>query len=686
LADDRYDRVLVFNPGDLPDRALRLDLEVLHGARQGLRMGLRPLPDAGGPPRVPTYVREHVSEGRAAIIEAGRKVTAESVVVHNWSDGDGILATLADLTTDKVDVLLYGSRGSLPDLDALAFSGKSVRVLDVMGSGLPGEGSVTASYAGLFSPGQPYLDALPRPALAGVAWLTPPLAEAMKRAPDLLAEARIDLLDLSATPYRRFTLASGGFMDLGYGDLAIERLTRRLDTILCYPPDGELAPYDALIRSALSAGVQVVLPPWMEPHYAAGPCYCPPSHIVERLGHPPFVTRTSAGPPMSTGVGLGGAPPRQASATRFGRAPGRRRRPKRKSVIFLPAKGGLGHLVRCLAIARRLGPGIPVVVASQVPALRAIEDLGFQAEFLPTAPGLGPAPPEWDDWLRDDLDRLIETHNAGAVIYDGNHLAPSLVQAVGPRHGCRLGWVRRGMWGRTTSRFLGNARWCDAILEPGEIAGARDTGITANRRSETIPTSPVRLLDPPDLLSRDDARAALGLDAARDAALIQLGSGLHRDLAALLDRIIGILRRFPDLQVCIAEYKPSGGAARRWPHVTYVNQFPLALYYKAFDFSIAAAGYNTFVDVISFGLPTIFLPNQHPSMDDQSGRAKFAQDHAAGFELAERDLPELEDVVTLILNERARAFLRNNCLRLASGNGAPAAAQVVERLLHAEVA
>nr|WP_246849224.1 glycosyltransferase [Rubellimicrobium arenae] len=147
---------------------------------------------------------------------------------------------------------------------------------------------------------------------------------------------------------------------------------------------------------------------------------------------------------------------------------------------------------------------------------------------------------------------------------------------------------------------------------------------------------------------------------------------------------MAVLGRFPGLRICIAEGDPLAAAARRWPDATYVNGFPLAQYYNAFDFSIAAAGYNTFVDVISFGLPTIFVPNRHPSLDDQSGRARFAQDHAAAFDLSEQDLPDLEEIVKLILNQRARAYLRANCLKLAPANGAPDAARIVERLLLAE--
>ncbi len=78
------------------------------------------------------------------------------------------------------------------------------------------------------------------------------------------------------------------------------------------------------------------------------------------------------------------------------------------------------------------------------------------------------------------------------------------------------------------------------------------------------------------------------------------------------------------------------GLPANWPNVRVLRGgFPLSAYFNAFDFSIAAAGYNAYHEVISFGLPTVFLPNRAPSMDDQATRAEFAQDHGAGFVLDE---------------------------------------------------
>jgi UDP-N-acetylglucosamine:LPS N-acetylglucosamine transferase len=77
----------------------------------------------------------------------------------------------------------------------------------------------------------------------------------------------------------------------------------------------------------------------------------------------------------------------------------------------------------------------------------------------------------------------------------------------------------------------------------------------------------------------------------------------------------------------------------RWPGHAAAAGFPISRAIAAFDFSVSAAGYNTFHEVIAQGLPTIFVPNRHPSMDDQGARAEFAQDHGAGSTSRKKKCP-----------------------------------------------
>ena len=69
--------------------------------------------------------------------------------------------------------------------------------------------------------------------------------------------------------------------------------------------------------------------------------------------------------------------------------------------------------------------------------------------------------------------------------------------------------------------------------------------------------------------------------------------------------------------------------------VHLVRDYPNALYLKAFDASVQAGGYNSFHEVRSVGLPTLFLPNMNTGMDDQLARCKVAEVEGWGRVLAE---------------------------------------------------
>jgi UDP:flavonoid glycosyltransferase YjiC (YdhE family) len=353
-----------------------------------------------------------------------------------------------------------------------------------------------------------------------------------------------------------------------------------------------------------------------------------------------------------------------------------------KRALFVPSNGvGLGHVTRLLAVARRMPAEIRTEFFSLSQAAKIIASFGFAAEYVPSQKDVGAKESVWDDWFRHELGRKIDRTDADVVVYDGNHLTDGLVDAVMAHGKARLVWVRRGMAAQKPSRYLDNARFCDLIIEPGEIAGELDTGPTAARRDEAILVDPVRLLDKGELLSRAQARRALGFGRTEPAVLVQLGAGANRDVLGLIDEIVEHLKRFDGLQIVLAEWGNGIYNLPRWPNTRTLRGYPISRYFNAFDFSIAASGYNTYHEVQSFGLPTIFIPNRHPSMDDQGARAEFAQDFGAGFDLPDNQLLHLRALCEAMMNEDARNLVRQNCLMLARRNGARAAATEIARLV-----
>jgi UDP:flavonoid glycosyltransferase YjiC (YdhE family) len=280
---------------------------------------------------------------------------------------------------------------------------------------------------------------------------------------------------------------------------------------------------------------------------------------------------------------------------------------------------------------------------------------------------------------------IIDQYRPAAVVLDSSNPYPGVLEAVACRPGVSLIWVRRGMWRATqdNSEFLTRAPFFDKIIEPQDIAEATDPDPWCAPRVVKVP--PIGLLEEDELLPQREARAALRLPPdppPGGSVLVQLGSGTTRDLDTLLDEVLGCLRQFPGLEIVLAQWLNTASAYdARWPGVQILSGFPIPRYYRAFDFTISAAGYNSFNDLLRFGLPTIFVANDAPNMDDQGARARFAELAEAAFDVRENDLSPLGDCVAAILQPQVRAFLQERSRAIALPNGALAAAQAIMETL-----
>jgi predicted glycosyltransferase len=61
-----------------------------------------------------------------------------------------------------------------------------------------------------------------------------------------------------------------------------------------------------------------------------------------------------------------------------------------------------------------------------------------------------------------------------------------------------------------------------------------------------------------------------------------------------------------------------------------IRDYPNTLYAKGFDVSVQAGGYNSYHEMRTFGIPTLFIPNTQTGMDDQIMRCKGAETEGWG--------------------------------------------------------
>jgi UDP:flavonoid glycosyltransferase YjiC (YdhE family) len=353
-------------------------------------------------------------------------------------------------------------------------------------------------------------------------------------------------------------------------------------------------------------------------------------------------------------------------------------------VLFLTSNGtGLGHVTRLLAVARRCPRDVEPIFVTLSQAIGAIEQCGYPVEYVPSPIYADVDGRRWNAWFAARLRQIVAYYRPRAVVFDGSSTYEGLSMAVAPDPACRMIWIRRAMWRHEQDNraVIERQKHFDLVIEPGDIADSVDRGETTRHRHMVVQVDPIRLLDDQELIDRARARAGLDLDPDRPAVLIQVGSGSNRDIATIIDHVLAGCSRHPELQPVIAEWLIASRPLDYWPGVRRLRGYPNSRYFNAFDFTVSATGYNSFNEIISLGLPAIFVANEHMEMDDQEARARFAEAQGAAFHVGERHTEEIGDYIDAMMAESTRSLLRFNALRIARPNGAEQAAELVARFL-----
>jgi UDP-N-acetylglucosamine:LPS N-acetylglucosamine transferase len=487
--------------------------------------------------------------------------------------------------------------------------------------------------------------------------------------------------------------------------MALGKVLDGADLLVCLGGEQRATIPDLAAAEAMARGLPVIASPALRRHFGSGALYAQPAEmaaLVKQLHRSPQTFRAASHAALTRAARLHGAYMHQqriaaltGKPNPLGNVSAKSRAAKakpasvsatvktaRRVMMFSQNGVGLGHVVRQLAISRHLSKHHDILFCSMSQAIDVIDAYGYQVEYLPSHVYTGVEYVDWHPWARDQVEQMMDYYNVGAVVLDGSVPYLGLIEAVAPRSDVRLVWIRRPMWRPTSESLLRIAqqRFFDLIVEPAELAAEVDKGPTVAHRDRCMCVDPIRLLDERELLTRKKAAEALGLDPTRPAALVQLGSGANRDIVGLTDRILEAGGKFDGLQMVVAEWLNSAEALDLWDGVPCLSGFPISRYFRAFDFSISAAGYNTFHEVLSYGLPTIFIGNPRKYMDDQGARADFAAHHGAAMvsSSAPRDIGA---ALARFMNDDERRAIEKAARRLSKPNGAKAAAEAIRRIM-----
>ncbi|HEX6142239.1 MAG TPA: glycosyltransferase, partial [Geminicoccaceae bacterium] len=471
-------------------------------------------------------------------------------------------------------------------------------------------------------------------------------------------DPRIRVRILGGGPFlvERVGLLPRNWEVLPFGAEPPEEFLRRLDFFVYFHSERWVEAFGCTIGEALASGAVVLLPPDFEELFGPGALYLRPEEVretvlrlhadpearrrqgeagralvEERFSHAAHRARVAAliGPPEPRAAPSGWLP-------RAVEVPSKR-------VLFLSSNGvGMGHLTRLLAIARRLPDELEPVFATMSQAVRIVRDAGYLTEYLPYHQYLGCDVYQWNRHLRGELDEIIAFYDARVVVADFNSPFQGVVDVAADQPGRWFVWCRRGMWRPGVgSKFIAREAAFDMVLEPVDLAGAFDAGLTTRSRDRTRTVPPIRLLDRGEILPREIAQRELDLEADRPAVIFMLGSGNNYDYSTVRHLALEHLAARADVQVVVAEWLMSEHPLDLPDGVIRLQRFPLSRWFHAFDAAVSAVGYNSFHELLAAGVPTLFVPNENPQQDDQLARARWAERHGLGFCLRANEIYRL---------------------------------------------
>ncbi|MCU0909500.1 MAG: hypothetical protein MUF73_19190, partial [Rhodobacteraceae bacterium] len=321
------------------------------------------------------------------------------------------------------------------------------------------------------------------------------LLAAYPDAPDI----RVRLMGWNADLDAAFGPRPPGWQVLPFGAMPVARFLTSIDYFSYYHGSAWIEAFGRAPLEAMASGLPCVLPPSFAELFHDGAIYADPADVADTVrslhGDPVAWARQSAravavvadlyGPARAVArVADRIGPPR---TPRAGPAP-RAAEPPETRVLYLTSNGiGMGHLTRCLASARRLPAGVRPVILSMSRAFGVVRDQGITAGYLPYWRSTGLDETAWHASLADEIDEAIGFWQPGAVVFDGNLPYAGLLDGLARHPAVWSVWQRRAMWpAGAGADALWVGRAFDAVIEPGELAGDFDPGLTVPQRDTTL--------------------------------------------------------------------------------------------------------------------------------------------------------------------------------------------------------
>ena len=359
-------------------------------------------------------------------------------------------------------------------------------------------------------------------------------------------------------------------------------------------------------------------------------------------------------------------------------------------VQFAPSGIGLGHVGRCIPIARRLEKkeGAQVLFSTYKEGLRYVQQEGFPVveappigfvvkpdgtvDFRQTTVNPGPFFASFTFLKQVDAEiKFMKAFKPDVVVSDLRASPLVAAKLLGIPELCILNQFQVII--PRQKRFLRLARLADAFtltvigkiwttgtqtlipdFPPPYTISTRNLRIPKAYRKHIKLIGPMLPVRPDDLPSRKEIRKKLGLDGDKTLIFAPI-SGPVKERAYFTGVLRQIFKEFPDdYQIAMSLGYPNASAEPvKDGNITVYGWVPNRFeYLKACDLVIARAGHGTAAQSICYGKPLILVPT--PNHTEQLNNAKNA------VELGIAEMIEQDDLNKHILLTTVGKILENN--------------------------
>jgi len=321
-------------------------------------------------------------------------------------------------------------------------------------------------------------------------------------------------------------------------------------------------------------------------------------------------------------------------------------------VLLFPTNGvGFGHFTRMYAVGkaiRKHSPETEVIFFTPMPTLHVPYVDNFPTYHMAGKYKFNDmSSSEWNGLVEEQLQMVLDSHNPKLFMFDGAYPYRGMLNAIRRKTKMSKIWMRRGMIKKGSKIPVDSIEFFDKVIHPGDALPPKEQGLEHSVEIQHVP--PILLVQPDEMLPREEACGRLGIPSSATVWYVQLGAGQINDIESEIRMTIeALLESDAECFIVIGESLLGQRVSFSNKRVRILRDYPNGIYFKAFDYSIQAGGYNSFHEMRANQIPTIFYPNMSTGMDDQLARCRVSEVEGWGLVVDKRTSKSIRSSIAAV--------------------------------------